>query len=260
MAWLRTVLIESCTIVHYVSLLSCYAAYCFATIILLFHCHAALPPSYCFASFTLLWLCHISCFAFVTLRIVCHCCVALFRSCCFAFHHAALPLSCCFASVLLFFLCHATLPLSCAALTQSVVSGFVILFCLCHARFFACVMLLCPCHNYCFDNIFLLAIVGLLDSTLQPSLPYHPASPLSFCPAIVMLPYPYHGLDVSNCPLPCHWSVILCMLALASRFDSPSDYSVHLYVFNLSVTVHSTLVCKPMLTWSSGVVAFTVLP
>ena len=198
-AWLCTVLIESCTVVHYVSLLSCCTAYCFATVILLFHCHTALPPSYCFTSFTFLWLCHICCFAFVTLCIVCHYHVALFLSCCFAFVtllclcHAHLPLSCCFTSVVLLCLCLAVLPPSCcfasvtllflshAAVPQSVSS--VILFCLCHASL--------PV-SYCFAPVILLqqhlCVSHFWLAWLNPaSLSCHCMSSLSFCPARVML-------------------------------------------------------------------------
>ena len=142
MAWLCTVLIESCTVVHYVSLLSCYTAY-----ILFCYRHTAFPLSCCFATITLqLRQFHVSRSLIYMLLCFCDAAHSLPLSCCFVyvvmllcFCHAALPLSCflplscCFASVMLFCLSHAVLPLSCCF-------GSVMLF------FFAFVMLLCLCH------------------------------------------------------------------------------------------------------------------
>ena len=66
------------------------AAIWFARVILLFHCHAALPQSYtlffpvlrCFDFVMLLYPCHACCFAFILL--LCNCHVALLLSNCFA--------------------------------------------------------------------------------------------------------------------------------------------------------------------------------
>ena len=57
--------------------------------------------------------------------------------------------------------------------------------------------LVCFCHSSC---------PPLFWSTLTTSLGYllpHPSSLLSFYPAIVVLPYPWHSLGANNCPRRC---------------------------------------------------------
>ena len=145
--------------------------YCFATVIMLFtcntvatitliyavmllrHCHAALPLWCCFASIFLLCLCYVTlplacCFAFVTL-LHCHCHVAL--------------------------LLYDGLPFIFLATVHVMLFASVMLFCLSHACYFAFDMLLWQhlCASHCRLALFYPAHLSC-----------NSASPSSFCPAI----------------------------------------------------------------------------
>ena len=205
---------HGCALCWLKAALLCTMSHCFHAAL-----HSVLLPSYCF--FTVVLFCYhhnalpvSRCFACVILHIVCHCRVALFLSCCFAFVmqfclcHVVLLLSCCFAFVLLFCLQHVALPLSCCF-------SFFMLLCLRTLPLSFCFASRCHASlpvSYCFAPVILLQqhlCVSLFWlAWLNPaSLPCHCMSQLSFCPAIMMQPYPYHGLGTNSCPLPCNWGV-----------------------------------------------------
>ena len=157
-------------------------------------CHAALHtvllPSYCFS--TVMLLCHATIILFLQFHValtLSDVALLLWRFAWFStvvllvFFMLLYFLSCCFASVMPFFLCHAALPFSCCFSLLMLLSASVS--CLCHfvlplSCFFACVVLLLKHLWFCFNNIFVLAIVGWLDLTLL------------VCPVIVC--HSYHSV------------------------------------------------------------------